>query len=138
MRPVMFNLAVALVCALALPVAQEKGASTDPVVGSWAGTYDGSGTGKLTMSIVRDADKRLGGPIQVTADDGASYTATFTSIVTDGNAVAIAYDLSLDGGQVVQAQLDGAIDGTTLKGTWQVFDGSNSVVASGGFTSSKQ
>ena len=42
-------------------------ASKDPIVGSWAGTYDGDGTGKFTMSISRDAASQLGGTLQADA-----------------------------------------------------------------------
>ena len=57
MRHVMLVVAIALSAAIALPSAQGTTASKDPIVGSWAGTYDGDGTGKFTMSISRDAAK---------------------------------------------------------------------------------
>jgi hypothetical protein len=135
MRHVMLAVAVAIVSAAALPLAQEAGASKDPIVGSWAGTYDGDGTGKFTMSISRDAANQLGGTLQATSDDGGNFTVTFKSIVVDGSKVAMAYDSPGDGAVVT---LDATLDGTTLEGTWKSVDGSSNVVASGGFTSSKQ
>ena len=135
MRHVM-SVVLVLISAVALPLAQGTGASKDPVVGSWAGTYDGEGTGKFTMAIARDASKTLGGTLQVMPDEGGGYTAAFTSIVVTGNAVVLTYTSPDDGGQV---QLDGTLEGTTLKGSWKAFEpGSTSVVAGGGFTSSKQ
>jgi len=136
MSHVVMVVALTLISAAALPSAQETGASKDPVVGNWAGTYDGAGTGKSTMSIARDAAKKLGGTLQVVPDDGGGYTATFTSIGVDGNAVFMTYDSPVTGGQV---QLEGTLDGTTLKGTWKAIEpGSTNVVAGGHFTSSKQ
>ena len=135
MRHVMLVVAVALISAIALPSAQAPAASKDPIVGSWAGTYDGDGTGKFTMSISRDAANQLGGTLEATPDGGGVFTATFKSIVVDGSKVAMAYDSPDDGGVV---QLDATLDGTTLKGTWKSLDGSSTVVAGGGFTSAKQ
>jgi len=53
MRHLMLIVAFALISAVASPSAQGTAASKDPIVGSWAGTYDGDGTGKFTMSIAR-------------------------------------------------------------------------------------
>jgi hypothetical protein len=136
MRDVMLVVAVALFSAMALPSAQGTAASKDPIVGSWAGTYDGDDTGKFTMSISRDAAKQLGGTLQAMSDDGGNFSATFKSIVVDGSKVAMAYDSPGDGGVVTT--LDATLDGTTLKGTWKSVDSSGNVVASGGFTGAKQ
>ena len=135
MRHLMLVVAVALISAVTLPSAQAPAASTDPIVGSWAGTYDGDGTGKFTMSISRDAANQLGGTLEATPDGGGVFKVTFKSIVVDGSKVTLAYDSPGDGGVVT---LDATLDGTTLKGTWKSVDGSGTVVASGGFTSSKQ
>jgi hypothetical protein len=136
MHHVMFAVVVALISATSLPLAQGTQASKDPLVGSWAGTYDGDGGGKFTMSIVRDAANQLGGTLEATSEGGGSYTATFKSIAVTDNTVVMAYDSPESGGLV---ELHGALDGTTLKGTWNAFEpGSTTVVASGGFTSSKQ
>ena len=98
MRHVMLVVAVALISAIALPSAQGPAASKDPIVGSWAGTYDGDGTGKFTMSISRDAASQLGGTLEATPDGGGVFTVTFKSIVVDGSKVAMAYDSPDDGG----------------------------------------
>ncbi len=134
MRHVMLVVAVALISAVALPSAQGP-AAKDPIVGSWAGTYDGDGAGKFTMSISRDAAQQLGGTLEAMPNDGGSFTVTFKSIVVDGSKVTLAYDSPGDGGVVT---LDATLDGTTLKGAWKSVDGSGAVVASGTFTSAKQ
>ena len=135
MRHVMLVVAVALLSTVALPSAQGTAAANDPIVGNWAGTYDGDGTGKFTMSISRDAAKQLGGTLQAMPDEGGGFTVTFKSIVVDGSKVTMAYDSPGDGGVVT---LDATLDGTTLKGTWKSVDSSGNVVATGGFTSAKQ
>jgi hypothetical protein len=56
------------------------------------GSYAGDGTGKYTMVLSRDADKKIGGTVETTADGAGSYTATFKSIVVDGASVKMAYD----------------------------------------------
>ena len=132
MRHVMLVIAAALISAIALPSGQ---APKDPIVGSWAGTYDGDDTGKFTMSISRDAANQLGGTLEATPDGGGVFTATFKSIVVDGSKVTMAYDSPGDGSVVT---LDATLDGTTLKGSWKSVDGSGTVVAGGTFTSAKQ
>ena len=67
MRHVMLVVA-SLLSAIALPSGQGTTASKDPIVGNWAGTYDGDGTGRFTMSISRDAAKHSAGSIEVTPE----------------------------------------------------------------------
>ena len=88
------------------------------------------------MSIGRDEAKNLGGTLEVMFEVGEGYSATFRTIDVDGNTVTLAYDTPGEGAKV---QLDGTLDGTTLKGAWKASDpGTNSVASSGSFTISKQ
>ena len=136
MRHVMFVLAVVCTCAGASPSAQAGRSSENRLVGAWTGTYGGESTGKFAMSIARDAAGKLGGNLEVAPDEGGGYTVTLKTIAVDGDAVTIAYDAPGEDGLV---QLDGSLDGKTLKGTWKVSDpGGGSVMSSGTFTSSKQ
>ncbi len=136
MRHVMFVLVFIVVCAGALPSARAKQSSDDRLVGAWTGTYDGDSTGKFTMSIARDEAKKLGGTLDVAFDEGGGYTATFKTIAIDGDTVTLAYDAPDDGSKV---QLDGTIEGKTLKGTWKAAEpGTSTVASSGTFTASKQ
>jgi hypothetical protein len=107
----------------------------DGIVGKWAGTWDGEGSGKYTMSIEDAADKGLGGTVETRPDSGeAGYTATFKSIVVNGAKVTMKYDAP-DGGEV---QIEGTLEGTALEGTWKAFNpGTTSLAASGTFRGTK-
>jgi hypothetical protein len=136
MRHVMVVVAVGLICAGAVPLAQETGASQDPLIGSWSGTFEGDSSGTFTMSIGRDESKNLGGTLEVLPEVGEGYSAKFRTVDVDGNAVTLTYDTPGEGAKV---QLDGTLDGKTLKGAWKVTDtATNSVASSGSFTSSRQ
>ena len=118
------------------PLAGQPAQADDGLVGEWSGTFDGDSTGKLGMTFTRDASRQLSGSINVAVDTGEGYTANFKSIDVDGNAVTLAYDSPGDGAGVTLA---GTLEGTTLKGTWKVFEpGTTTAVSSGGFTSNKR
>ena len=135
MRHILLVVAVALISAASLPLAQGTGTSKDPLAGSWSGTFEGDSSGTFTMSIGRDESKNLGGTIEVVPEIGEGYSAQFRTVDIDGNIVTLTYDLTGEGAKV---QLDGTLDGKTLKGAWKVTDtATNSVTSSGNFTSSK-
>ena len=135
MRHVMLAVVVALISAAALPSAQGTGASKDPLVGSWAGTYDGDGTGKFTMSIARDAASSSGErsrprPKKAGATRRRSSpswsTATPWSWPTTRRTTADSCSLM------------GPSTARRSRAPGSPSTGSGNVVASGGFTSAKQ
>jgi hypothetical protein len=44
--------------------AQNSSSDTDRLIGTWSGSYAGDGTGKYTMVLSRDADKKIGGTVE--------------------------------------------------------------------------
>ncbi|MPZ19420.1 MAG: hypothetical protein GEV06_16110 [Luteitalea sp.] len=132
MRKTLSLLLVGFVCSLGLLSAQDAG---DRIVGKWVGTWEGEGTGKYTMSIEHDAENGLGGTVDTTPDSGeAGYTATFTSVVVDGEKVTMEYDTP-DGAEV---QIEGTLEGAALEGTWKAFNpGTTTLAASGTFKGAK-
>ena len=128
-------LAIALTVGLSALHAQSS--PSGDVVGTWSGTYSGDASGKYTMVFSRDADRKIGGTVEATADAGNSFTATFKSVVVDGKTVKMAYDDPESA--TVEVQLEATVDGSSMTGTWKSVDtGAKSVVASGTFTGSKR
>jgi uncharacterized protein YcfJ len=130
--------AASLVLGLALlvaPLVPAAGAS-DALVGKWAGTFTGDGTGKYTMTIAAGSGGALGGSIEVAPDGGDGYTATFKSVSVEGATAKIAYDAP--DGAPVEVRMEATVEGTALKGAWKAIDtNSKDVLSSGTFTGSK-
>ena len=69
-------------------------------------------------------------------DEGGGYTATFKSVVVDGDTVTISYDSPEDATEI---QLEATTDGANIKGSWKAVDPSSKTVsASGNFVGSKK
>src|SRR5439155_26733801 len=73
----------AYVCA-AGQSAGTKSSDDDRFIGTWAGTYDGAGSGKIEMTITKGDGGKLTGKVAVTTDSGA-YTAQLKSLCFDAN-----------------------------------------------------
>jgi hypothetical protein len=137
MRTVCLSFVMGLVCSAVAIGAVSSKAAEDKVIGTWTGTWDGASTGKYTMSIALDEAKHLGGTIQTVPDDGGGYTATFKSVVVDGDTVTISYDSP--GGDPTEIQLEATTDGANIRGSWKAVDRSSKTVsASGNFIGSKK
>jgi hypothetical protein len=135
MRRLLPLILLALVVFFVRPQAQSTTAAEDRVIGTWSGSYAGDGAGKYTMSIARDAAKKLGGSLTNTNETGESFTATFTAVVVDGPKLTISYPTP--GGEAGEVQLEATIEKTALTGAWKVVDGAKNVVQTGTFTGTK-
>jgi hypothetical protein len=137
MRTVCLSFVMGLVCSVVtIGAVQSSKTAEDKVIGTWTGTWDGASTGKYTMSIARDDAKTLGGTMQTVPDEGGGYTATFKSVVVDGDTVTISYDSPEDATEI---QIEATTDGANIKGSWKAVDpSSKNVSASGNFVGSKK
>jgi hypothetical protein len=138
MRTLCLSFVMGLVCTVVvIGAVRSSQTAEDKVIGAWSGTWDGASTGKYTMSIARDDTKNLGGTIQTVPDDGGGYTATFKSVVVDGETVTISYDSPV--GDATEIQLVATTDGANIKGSWKAVDSSSKTVsASGNFIGSRK
>lgn len=135
MRHLPWIVAVALLFGTVSTLARDTRAQADRLIGTWAGTFDGESSGHFGMAISRDTSKNLTGSIDVAPEMGDGYTANFTSIEVDGDAVTLSYATG-DGDTV---KLEGTLDGTTIKGSWNVFEqGTTTSVLSGDFTTTRR
>jgi hypothetical protein len=107
----------------------------DDVVGTWTGTWDGSGSGGFELMLEKAKDGALGGKVSVTGEP--TYKATLKTASFDGKKLAATYDFPPD--ERAEVVLAGTLEAGTLKGTWTVRgkDGTGDV-ASGGWTVKKQ
>jgi hypothetical protein len=135
MRRLLPLILLALVVSFVGPHAQSGTTAEDRVIGTWSGSYTGDGSGKYTMTIARDAAKKLGGSLTNTNENGESFTATFATVVVDGPKLTISYPTP--GGEAGEVQLEATIDKTALTGAWKVVDGAKNVTQSGTFTGTK-
>ena len=86
-------------------------------VGTWAGTWDGAGSGKIEVTLAKDDAGKLLGQVTVTTDNG-DYKSKFTSLSFEANKMTAQYDFPLaEGTEVV---LTATFDDRTLKGTWSL------------------
>ena len=135
MRRLLPLILLGLVVSFAHPHAQAGSAAENTVIGVWSGTYTGDGSGKYTMTIARDAAKKLGGSLTNTSAEGESFTSTFKTVTVNGPKLTIAYDTA--GGDGGEVQLEATIDKASLTGAWKVVDSAKNVVQSGTFVGTK-
>ena len=100
-------------------------------LGTWIGTWDGSGTGGFELTLEKDKDGAIGGRVSVTGEP--TYTATLKTLAFDGKKMNASYDFPPDpGGEV---RLATTFDGNTATGTWSLREkASGNEVAAGSWT----
>jgi hypothetical protein len=110
--------------------------TVDQYFGTYAGTWDGSGTGTFELTLAKGADGAAGGKVSVTTD-GGNYDAELKAIAFDGGKMTAKYDFPLDpSAEVVVAA---TFDGGTAKGTWSLHaKGQTDEIAGGTWTVTKK
>jgi len=84
-------------------------------VGTWSGTWEGSGSGRFDLTLQIGTDGKIAGGVSVGTDQG-DYTAKFTKISFTGNKLTGTYDYPLDAqGEV---SIAGTFEATSATGTW--------------------
>jgi hypothetical protein len=131
MRRLFSLLVLALVAFVTITAAQaRKTADDDRLVGKWSGTFDGDASGTFSMAFERDAAKQLTGTLRTSPNDGDGYSVTFKTIQVAGPKVNLAYDAPT--GEKAEVQVEAALEGPSLKGTWKVIDAASKSVSQTG------
>lgn len=100
-------------------------------LGTWVGTWDGSGTGGFELTLEKDKDGAVGGRVSVTGEP--TYKATLKTLAFDGKKMTASYDFPPD--PAGEVRLDTTFDGDTAKGTWSLREkATGNEVATGGWT----
>jgi hypothetical protein len=113
-----------------------QSATVDQYFGTYAGTWDGSGTGTFELTLAKGTHGAPGGKVAVTSD-GGNYDAELKAIAFDGSTMTAKYDFPLDpSAEVVVAA---TFDAGTAKGTWSLrAKGQSDEIAGGTWTVTKK
>jgi hypothetical protein len=118
--------AAALVLLGAVATAQSDIAA---FVGTWAGSWEGGGTGRFDLTIERGSDGQPSGGVSVGTDQG-DYTAKFKQLSFEGQNMKARYEFPLDAqADVVVA---GTFNGGSAEGTWSLVPKDGDQVFAGG------
>jgi hypothetical protein len=114
---------------------QRDGASPDELFGTWAGSWEGGGSGGFELTLEKGKDGAPGGRVSVTGEP--TYKATLKTLSFDGRKMTATYDFPPD--DQLEIGLAATFDGDTAKGTWSAREkGGGSEVASGTWTVNKK
>ena len=86
-------------------------------VGTWAGTWEGGGTGRFDLTIERGSDGQPAGGVSVGTDQG-DYTAKFKELSFDGPNMKARYEFPLD--SQADVAVAGTFNGGSAEGTWSL------------------
>jgi hypothetical protein len=131
MRKLLTAATLALIGAVALAQAD-----ISAFVGTWAGSWEGGGTGRFDLTIEKGSDGQPTGGVSVGTDQG-DYTAKFKQLSFEGQNMKARYEFPLDSqADVVVA---GTFNGSAAEGTWSLVpkDG-DQVFAGGGWKVAKK
>jgi hypothetical protein len=110
--------------------------AADQYVGTYSGTWDGSGTGNFELTLAKGNDGGPTGKVAVTTD-GGNYDAELKAVAFDGNKMTAKYDFPLD--PSAEVALAATFDAGTARGTWSLrAKGQNDEIAGGTWTVSKK
>lgn len=99
--------------------AQRGGDGSSPgeqFLGTWTGTWEGSGSGGFELTLEKGKDGAIGGRVSVTGEP--TYKATLKTVSFDGKKMTAKYDFPPDEG--VEVTIAATFDGNAAKGTWGV------------------
>jgi hypothetical protein len=113
----------------------ERSKPGEQFLGTWIGTWDGSGTGGFELTLEKDKDGAIGGRVSVTGEP--TYKATLRTLTFDGKKMTASYDFPPD--PAGEVRLFTTFDGNTAKGTWSLREkASGNEVAAGSWTVTKK
>jgi hypothetical protein len=105
-------------------------------VGTWAGSWEGGGTGRFDLTIEKGSDGQPIGGVSVGTDQG-DYTAKFKQLSFEGQNMKARYEFPLD--SQADVVVTGTFNGAAAEGTWSLVpkDG-DQVFAGGGWKVAKK
>jgi hypothetical protein len=105
-------------------------------VGTWAGSWEGGGTGRFDLTIEKGSDGQPSGGVAVGTDQG-DYTAKFKQLSFEGQSMKARYEFPLD--SQADVVVTGTFNGAAAEGTWSLVpkDG-DQVFAGGGWKVAKK
>jgi hypothetical protein len=117
----------------ALAAGQSSG---EKYLGTWAGTWDGAGSGDFELTIDKAKDGPLSGRVAVTTD-GGNYDANLKTITFDGSKMTAKYDFPLD--PSAEIVVNATFGDKSAKGTWAMRPkGQEADMAAGTFSVNKK
>ena len=132
-RAFVLTVAIAVLSIGALAAGQSSG---EKYLGTWAGTWDGAGSGDFELTIDQAKDGPLSGRVAVTTD-GGNYNANLKTITFDGPKMIAKYDFPLDAN--AEIVMNATFEGNSAKGTWAMRPkGQDADVAAGTFSVNKK
>jgi hypothetical protein len=105
------------------------------LIGTWAGTWTGGSSGSVVFTIKKTSDGKLAGSATPSPTEGDSYTTEFTSVTIDGNKVTMKMP-TVD--RAATITIVGAIEGSSLGGTYSVMTPDGTEADRGTFTAKKK
>jgi hypothetical protein len=103
----------------------------EPFLGTWIGTWDGSGTGGFELTLEKDKEGAIGGRVSVTGEP--TYKAALHTLAFDGKKMTASYEFPPD--PAGEVRLSTTFDGNTAKGTWSLREkATGNEVAAGSWT----
>jgi hypothetical protein len=100
-------------------------------IGTWTGTWDGSGSGGFELTLEKDKNNAISGRVSVTGEP--TYKATLKELSFDGKKMSAKYDFPPD--PAGEVRLATSFDGNTATGTWSLREkASGNEVAAGTWT----
>jgi hypothetical protein len=119
----------------AAPLLAGQAPAGEQYVGTWAGTYDGAGSG--TMELMLDKkDGAIAGKVSANTD-GGNYAADLKDVKFDGAKMSAKYDFPLD--PSAEVVVTATFDGNNAKGTWSLRPkGQTDELAGGGIAIAKK
>ncbi len=128
---------VLVVFGLAIGTAIAAGQSSgDKYIGTWAGMWDGAGSGDFELTLDKAKDGPLAGRVAVVTD-GGNYNADLKRIAFDGPKMSARYDFPLDPN--AEIFVTATFEDKSAKGTWAMrAKGQEGDIAAGTFTVTKK
>ena len=103
-------------------------------LGTWAGTWEGAGSGGIELTLEKNKDAAIAGRVSVTGEP--TYKATFKSIAFEDATMTAKYDFPPD--EAAEVVLTATFDRDAATGTWLLRERSSGGEVAAGTWSAKR